>query len=83
MKKEEKEWFEKGRAYEREFAKQAADERSESMMICLLERIMHGGPGEIRIPKLDIMLAKRRHVVFQTREDATDDVRILLKEEPH
>lgn len=73
--------FEKGRAYERVRAEQLAQEKSEAIVICLLERLFREQEGEVVIPNLDLMLSKRRYVVFQKEDRKNDAVVIKLVKE--
>lgn len=80
MNKEQKEWFEKGRVYEQKLAEQKAEEKYESIIICLLERAM-GGEGVMSIADLDITLAKSRYVTFISRNIENLSTEITLKKE--
>ncbi len=80
MEKKEQEWFEKGRAYEQLFAEKLAEEKAESMMICLLERAM-GGAGEMVIPDLDLQIARQRYVVFSRPDKENMATKLKLVKE--
>ena len=82
MTNEQKEWFEKGRVYEQEYARQLAEEKNESLVICLLERAMRG-PGEMYVSDLDLMLAKKRFVYFISKDVENLGIKLRLVKEPN
>jgi len=81
MTKEQKEFFEKGRKYEEMIAEVKADEKYESLIICLLERITGGQNGTVFIPDLDMQLAKRRYVSDMTKSNKEMGLHVRLYKE--
>lgn len=80
MNPEQKEYFEKGRRYEEMVAEQKAEEKFESILICLLERCMKG-EGEMFIPDTDLILAKKRYVVFTQKDVSSPSLLLKLVKE--
>jgi len=81
MKEEQKEWFEKGRLYEEKLAERKAEEKYESLIICLLEQNFRGGEGETFVSDLDLSLAQRRYVSFMQEDKMNMGIKIKLIKE--
>ena len=81
MTQEQKQWFEKGRLYEEQFAEAKAEEKYESLIICLLEQNFRGGEGETFVSDLDLSLAQRRYISFMKKDLANNGIKIKLVKE--
>lgn len=81
MNDHEKEIFEKGRQYEHLLDEQVAEQKYESVIICLLTRIFGEKEGTVAISDLELTLAKSRWVTFTRNNPAELSVEIKLVKE--